>query len=94
MVKHRKKKRKIGAAMKKHMKARMGAFKRGKMHSRRRRTGPVVKEKKQAVRIALEEARKKKLKGAPPEMPAKSKKKRKKGKKGMKGLIRKATKSF
>ena len=67
--------------MKTHMKKRMGAFKRRQMHSRKRRTGPVVTSRAQAIRIALEEARKKGLKGAPPE-------KKKKKVTGMRKLIK------
>ena len=43
----------------------MHTFKEGEMHSRVKHTGPVVTKQTQAVAIALSEARKKKLKGAP-----------------------------
>lgn len=41
------------------MKERMEDFKEGKMHSRKKRTGPLVTSKDQALAIALSEARKK-----------------------------------
>lgn len=49
----------------KHMEKRMRTFKKGQMHSHKRRTGPVVRKRSQAIAIALSEARKKGLKGAP-----------------------------
>jgi len=56
---------KAGESFKEHMETRMGAFKRGQMHSRKKRTGPVVTKKSQAIAITLSEARKAGLKGAP-----------------------------
>lgn len=41
---------------------RMHDFKEGEMHSRKSKTGPVVENPKQAVAIALSEARKKGMK--------------------------------
>lgn len=38
---------------------RMEAFEEGHMHSRKKKTGPVVENPKQAIAIALSEARKK-----------------------------------
>jgi len=52
------------AGLTKHMSSRMKSFAKGKMHSGTKR-GPVVKSQKQAVAIALSEARAKGLKGAP-----------------------------
>jgi hypothetical protein len=56
--------RKASKAMTKHMSSRMKSFSKGTMHSTKTRTGPVVKSRKQAVAIALSEARAKGLKGA------------------------------
>lgn len=41
---------------------RMHDFKEGEMHSRKKKTGPVVENQKQAIAIALSEARKKGMK--------------------------------
>lgn len=58
---------KPGETFKEHMETRMRAFKKGQMHSRKKRTGPVVKSRKMALAVALSEARKAGLKGAPKE---------------------------
>lgn len=60
--------------MRSFIKGRMEDFKEGKMHSRKKKTGPLVTSKEQAIAIALSEARKK-------GMPVKGKKKREKGSK-------------
>lgn len=57
--------------LKSFMKKRMEDFKEGKMHSRKKKTGPLVVKKDQALAIALSEARKK-------GMPVKSKTKKRK----------------
>ena len=44
------------------IKKRMHTFKEGEMHSRKKKTGPVVDDSKQAIAIALSEARKKGMK--------------------------------
>jgi hypothetical protein len=47
------------------MRSRMRSFTKGTMHSTKARTGPVVRSTAQAVAIALSEARRKGLAGAP-----------------------------
>ena len=47
---------------KKFIKKRMEDFKEGNMHSRVKKTGPVVTNPKQAIAISLSEARKKGMK--------------------------------
>jgi Family of unknown function (DUF6496) len=54
------------SAFHRHMRSRMRSFTKGKMHSTKARTGPVVRSTAQAVAIALSEARAKHLRGAPP----------------------------
>jgi len=51
-------------AMQSFMKSRMHSFKQGTMHSAKARTGPVVRNRAQAIAIALSEARAKGMKGA------------------------------
>lgn len=46
----------------KFIEKRMHEYKEGHMHSRKKKTGPVVEEPKQAIAIALSEARKKGMK--------------------------------
>jgi hypothetical protein len=46
------------------VKEEMGKYKRGSLHTGSKK-GPVVKNRKQAIAIALSQARKKGLKGAP-----------------------------
>jgi len=46
----------------KFIEKRMHAFKEGEMHSRKKKTGPTVTSPKQAIAIALSEARKKGMK--------------------------------
>jgi hypothetical protein len=52
-------------AFHRHMRSRMRSFTKGTMHSTKARTGPVVRSSAQAVAIALAEARRKGLSGAP-----------------------------
>lgn len=46
----------------KFIEKRMHEFKKGEMHSRKKKTGPIVENPKQAIAIALSEARKKHMK--------------------------------
>ena len=54
-----------GQTFEEHMGTRMRAFKKGQMHSSKKRTGPKVMKRSQAIAIALSEARKAGMKGAP-----------------------------
>lgn len=53
------------SAFHRHMRSRLRAFAKGTMHSGTKRTGPIVHQFRQAVAIALSEARAKHLRGAP-----------------------------
>lgn len=67
-----KKKKKTSKKAEKFVEKRMHEFKEGEMHSRVKKTGPTVTNPKQAIAIALSEARKKGMKVS----PAKPKKKK------------------
>ncbi len=56
---------------KKFIEKRMEDFKEGNMHSRVKKTGPTVENPKQAIAIALSEARKKHMKVSPKKSPNK-----------------------